>query len=225
MNFESVIDFFEENRNQANIETQNRFKIGNVNKYGIKVPILRKLAKEIGKDHDLAGKLWEHGFLESRLLAIFIEDYNLISEEQMDKWVNDFDSWDIVDQACINLFVNMPMAISKIPVWAKADEEFVKRTAFSLIAVIAVHDKKSEDKYFEEFFPLIIEGSDDNRNFVKKAVNWAIRSIGKKNIYLNQRAIELSYNLLEKDSKSAKWIAKNAIKELESEKVQNKLKK
>lgn len=225
MNFESVIDFFEENRNQANIETQNRFKIGNVNKYGIKVPILRKLAKEIGKNHELACKLWEHGFLESRLLAIFIEDYNLITEEQMDKWVNDFDSWDIVDQACINLFVNMPRAISKIPVWAKADEEFVKRTAFSLIAVIAVHDKKSEDKYFEEFFPLIIVGSDDNRNFVKKSVNWAIRSIGKKNIYLNQRAIEFSYNLLEKDSKSAKWIAKNAIKELESEKVQNKLKK
>ena len=223
MNFESIIDFFEENKNQSNIESQNRLKVGNVNKYGIKVPVLRKLAKEIGKNHDLAVKLWEHGFLESKLLAIFIEDYNQITEEQMNKWVNDFDSWDVVDQACINLFVKMPMAISKIPIWAKADAEFVKRTAFSLIAVIAVHDKKSEDKYFEEFFPIILEGVNDNRNFVKKAVNWAIRSIGKKNIYLNQKAIELSYDILKKDSKSAKWIAKAAIKELESEKVKNKL--
>ena len=189
MDFEDIIDFFEENENQRNIESQNRLKVGNVNKYGIKGPVLRKLAKEIGKNHDLALELWEHGFLESRLLAIFIEDYKQITEEQMDRWVNDFDSWDVVDQACINLFVKMPIAISKIPVWAKAEEEFVKRTAFSLIAVIAVHDKKSDDKYFEEFFPIILEGVDDNRNFVKKAVNWAIRSIGKKNIYLNQRAL------------------------------------
>ncbi|MCQ2972283.1 MAG: DNA alkylation repair protein [archaeon] len=207
------------------MKTQNRLKVGNVNKYGIRVPVIRKLAKDIGKNHELANQLWAHGFLESRLLAIFIEDYNLITEDQMDSWVNDFDSWDIVDQACINLFVNMPLAIAKIPVWVKAEEEFVKRTAFSLIAVIAVHDKKSEDSYFEEFFPILIEGADDNRNFVKKAVNWAIRSIGKKNKSLNKKAIELSYELLEMDSKSAKWIAKNAIKELESEKVQNKLNK
>lgn len=223
MKLEEIIKFFEENQNKENVETQNKFKIGNKDKYGIKVPIIRKLAKEIGKDHQLANELWNHGFLESRLLAIFIEDPNQITEEQINKWVNDFDSWDIVDQACINLFVNMPTAIAKIPTWAKAEEEFTKRTAFSLIAVIAVHDKTSPNQYFEEFFPIIIEGSNDNRNFVKKAVNWAIRSIGKKNPYLNQKAIELSQKILETNTKSGKWIAKNAIKELESKKVQNKL--
>ena len=159
------------------------------------------------------------------MLATLIEDSSKVSAEQLDKWVNDFDTWDIVDQACINILVNMPLAISKIPVWAKSEEEFVKRTAFSLIAVISVHDKKSEDSYFEGFFPYLIEGADDNRNFVKKSVNWALRSIGKKNKYLNKRAIEVSNEILELDCKSAKWIAKNALKELESERVQDRLDK
>ena len=189
------------------------------------MPVLRKLAKEIGKDHELALELWNHGYHESRLLATLIEDSSKVSEEQLDKWVDDFDTWDIVDQACINILVKMPQAISKIPLWAESDKEFVKRTAFSLIAVIAVHDKKSEDSYFEEFFPYLIEGADDNRNFVKKSVNWALRSIGKKNKHLNKKAIEVSNEILELDCKSAKWIAKNALKELESERVQDRLNK
>ena len=119
----------------------------------------------------------------------------------------------------------MPKAISKISEWAESEEEFVKRTAFSLIAVIAVHDKKSKNSYFEDFFPIIKNASDDNRNFVKKSVNWALRSIGKKNKYLNKKAITLANEILKLDYKSSQWIAKDALKELESEEVQNRLKK
>lgn len=222
MEFLDIIEFFETNRDEENIKTMDRLKAGSNKKYGIKMPILRKLAKDIGKNHDLALKLWDHGFHESRLLATLIEDYKKVSETQLDSWVNDFDTWDLCDQACINILVKMPLAIEKIPVWAKSGKEFVKRTAFSLIAVIAVHDKKSDDSYFEEFFPLIKDACYDNRNFVKKSVNWAIRSIGKKNKYLNKKAINICNEILEFEYKSAKWIAKNALKELESEKVQSK---
>lgn len=222
MEFLEIIDFFETNRDLENIKTMNRLKAGSDKKYGIKMPILRKLGKDIGKNHELALKLWNHGFHESRLLATLIEDSEKVDEEQLDSWVNDFDTWDLCDQACINILVKIPLAIEKIPIWAKSEKEFVKRTAFSLIAVIAVHDKKSENSYFEEFFPLIKSACNDNRNFVKKSVNWAIRSIGKKNKYLNEKTIILSNEILDYDYKSAKWIAKNALKELESEKVQNK---
>ena len=224
MNFEMIMDFFEENKNENNISGMSKFGISTDKIYGIKMDSLRKLSKEIGNDHELALQLWEHGYHESRILATLIDEADRVDEDQLDEWVNDFDTWDICDQACINLFSNIPLAISKIPIWATSKKEFVKRTAFSLIAVIAVHDKKSDNSYFENFFPLIKKASDDNRNFVKKAVNWALRSIGKKNKYLNEKAIELAKEILELDYKSAQWIAKNAIKELESEEVQNKLK-
>lgn len=222
MELSDIINFFESNMDEENIKTMNRLKAGSNKKYGIRMPILRKLSKEIGKDHELALELWSQGCHESRLLATLIEDPEQVDEKQLDDWVNDFNTWDLCDQACINILVKMPLAIEKIPIWAYSEKEFVKRTAFSLIAVIAVHDKKSENSYFEEFFPLIKDACDDNRNFVKKSVNWAIRSIGKKNKYLNQKAIILSNEILNYESKSAKWIAKNALRELESEKVQKK---
>ena len=139
MDFEEIIDFFEENQNKDNIAGMNRFKINSDKIYGIKMDVLRKLAKKIGKDHDLALKLWDHGYHESRILATIIEEDEM-DEDQLDEWANDFDAWDICDQACINLLSNSPLAISKIPEWASSEKEFVKRTAFSLIAVIAVHD-------------------------------------------------------------------------------------
>ena len=224
MKFEEIISFFQNNKSEKACKGMARFKIDCENIYGISMPVLRNLSKKIGKNHKLALKLWNHGYHESRILAILIEDKDKVDEDQLEDWVNAFDTWDLCDQACINLFVNMPLAISKIPKWAKSGKEFVKRTAFSLIAVIAVHDKKSNNKYFEDFFPLIEEGSDDERNFVKKSVNWALRSIGKKNKYLNKRAIQVANDILEMENKAAVWIAKNAIKELESEEVQNRLK-
>ena len=223
MELADIIEFFESNADDDNLKNMDRLKVGSDKKYGIRMPVLRKFAKEIGKDHELALKLWNHGYHESRLLATLIEESDKVDKAQLEAWVNDFDTWDLCDQACINLLVEMPSAIERIPIWAESEKEFVKRTAFSLIAVIAVHDKTSDDSYFEGFFSLIGKASFDERNFVKKSVNWAIRSIGKKNIHLNQKAIELSNEILEYDSKSARWIAKNALRELESEKVQKKL--
>ena len=151
MNFEMIMDFFEENKNENNISGMSKFGISTDKIYGIKMDSLRKLSKEIGNDHELALQLWEHGYHESRILATLIDEADRVDEDQLDEWVNDFDTWDICDQACINLFSNIPLAISKIPIWATSKKEFVKRTAFSLIAVIAVHDKKSDNSYFENF--------------------------------------------------------------------------
>src|SRR5690606_4553371 len=153
-----------------------------------------------------------------------IEDPDLVTSEQMDEWVADFDYWEICDQCCMKLFRMTPFAYQKIFEWSKRDEEFTKRAAFTLIAVLAVHDKKAPDEKFEQFFSLIIRESTDNRNYVKKGVNWALRHIGKRNLDLNRKAITIAEEILKIDSKSAKWIAKDAIKELESEKVQERLK-
>ncbi len=152
-----------------------------------------------------------------------IEDPKQVTSDQMDVWAAEFDYWEICDQCCMKLFRLTPFAYQKIFQWSESEEEFKKRAAFALIAVLAVHDKKSPDEKFEQFFPLIIKESLDNRNYVKKAVNWALRHIGKKNIALNKKAIITARKIKKMDSKSAKWIASDALRELESEKVQERL--
>jgi 3-methyladenine DNA glycosylase AlkD len=142
----------------------------------------------------------------------------------MDSWAKDFDSWDICDQACTSLFDINPLAWKKVYEWAKRDEEFVKRGAFSLIAGLAVHDKKAEDSKFENYFPIIKRESTDERNYVKKAINWALRNIGKRNLSLNKKAIATALEIQKIDSKTSRWIASDAIRELKSKKVQDKLK-
>lgn len=184
------------------------------------MPQIRKIAKQCGKNHDLALALWDYGYHETYLLATLVEEPCKVDSNQLNDWVNAFYSWDLVDQACINLLRFIPEAIDNIFIWARSDKEFVKRTAFSLIAVLAVHNK---DYNFDKYFEIIKEGSKDNRNFVKKSVNWALRQIGKSNLENNKKAIELAYEILEMDNKASKWVARGAIKELESEKVQSKL--
>ncbi|RAP52374.1 MAG: DNA alkylation repair protein, partial [Methanosphaera sp. rholeuAM130] len=166
-------------------------------------------------------KLWNHGYHETYLLATLVEEPEKVGSIQLDDWVHSFYSWDLVDQACINLLRFMPQAIDNIFVWCDSEEEFVKRTAFSLIAVLAVHEK---DSNFDKYFDIIKEGSKDNRNFVKKSVNWALRQIGKSNLENNKKAIDLSYEILEMDNKASQWVARGAIRELESDKVKEKLK-
>ena len=200
-----------------------RYGINPKNNLGISIYKLRPIAKEIGKDHELALKLWDSGIHDARLLACFIEDPTKVTGEQMDSWAKDFDSWDVCDQACTSLFDLTPLAWIKVVEWAERGEEFVKRGAFSLIAGLAVHDKKASDKKFERFFPLIKKHSIDDRNYVKKAVNWALRNIGKRNLGLNKQMIKLSEEILKIDSKSAKWIARDALRELTSEKIQIRL--
>src|SRR5262249_21478799 len=158
---------------------------------GISLPNLRKLAKPYRKDHTLALKLWETGIHEARIVATLVDDPAQVTTEQMEAWAADFNSWDIVDQACSNLFAKTPYAHEKARAWCQRDEEFVRRAGFSLIAVLAVHDKKASNGDMEAFYPLIRAGAEDNRNFVKKAVNWALRQIGKRNRALNASALKI----------------------------------
>lgn len=224
MKLEEIIEELESLSNPEDVEGRARFGINHTKTYGVRMPELRRIAKAAGKDHDLAEKLWDAGYGETKILAGLIEDPKMVTNDQIEKWVAGFDSWDVCDQCCINLFRKTPFAYKKVFEWSTREEEFVKRAAFAMIAVLAVHDKKAEDAKFEEFFPLIIRESVDNRNFVKKAVNWALRQIGKRNLNLNKRAVEIAEEISNIDSRSAKWIATDAIRELKSEKVQERLK-
>jgi len=192
---------------------------------GVSVPDMRKLAKEIGRDHKLALDLWRTGIAEARIVAGMIADPGKLTEEQMEEWVKDINSWDVCDQVCMNLFEKNQLAWKKIIDWSEREEEFVKRTAFSLIACLAWHDKKGGDEKFIELLPVIIRGATDERNFVKKAVNWALRNIGKRNPNLNRAAINAAKGIQQLDSKAAHWIAADAIRELESDAIQSKLKR
>jgi 3-methyladenine DNA glycosylase AlkD len=192
---------------------------------GISVPDMRKLAKELGRDHRLALDLWRTGIAEAKIVAGMVGDPAKLTEEEMEEWVKGIDSWDVCDQVCMNLFEKNQLAWKKIVDWSDREEEFVKRTAFSLIACLAWHDKKASDEKFIELLPLIVREATDERNFVKKAVNWALRNIGKRNLNLNRAALETAREIRLLDSKTARWIAADAIRELESDAVQSKLKR
>jgi 3-methyladenine DNA glycosylase AlkD len=200
-----------------------RHGIRAANTKGVPIPKLRALAREIGKDHKMALDLWRAGFHEARILASMVDDPQQVTEKQMDSWVSDFDSWDLCDQCCSNLFDKTPFAYAKASVWALREPEYEKRAGFTMMAVLAVHDKKAPDQNFLDFFPLLVKGAPDQRNFVKKAVNWALRQIGKRNPALNGAACDLALSLQSLDSKSARWIAKDALRELTSEKVRKRL--
>ena len=192
---------------------------------GVSVPDMRKLAKEIGRDHKLALDLWRTGIAEARILAAMVGDPDKLTEEQMEDWVKGINSWDVCDQVCMNLFEKNQLAWKKIIDWSEREEEFVKRTAFSLLACLAWHDKKASDEKFIELLPVIIRGATDERNFVKKAVNWALRNIGKRNLNLNKAAINAAKEIKQLDSKVARWIASDAIRELESDAIQSRLRR
>lgn len=202
-----------------------RFGINPENTYGVSIPNLRKIAKECGKNHLLAQKLWDSGIHEAKILACMIEDPKQVNETQMENWVKDFDSWDVCDQVCMNLFDKTPYAYKKAMEWAERNEEYTKRAGFALMASLAFHDKKTEDKQFEKFLPTIKKHSQDERNFVKKAVNWALRQIGKRNQNLNKKAISTAKEIENIDSKTARWIALNALKELTDKKQQERISK
>ena len=221
---DKILEELRSKGSEKNREGMSRFGI-NVNKaFGVSVPDMRRIAKQIGKDHELALKLWKTGYHEARIVASMIDDRKLVTEKQMDDWVKDFNSWDLCDQCCGNLFDKTPFAYKKAIQWSRAKEEFVKRAGFTLMATLSVHDKKAENKKFTKFLPIIKRESADNRNFVKKAVNWALRQIGKRNRELNQEAVKTAKEILKMDSKAAKWVASDAVRELTSVSVQKRLK-
>jgi 3-methyladenine DNA glycosylase AlkD len=223
MNYDEIIERLKSTGDPKNIEGMGRFGIKTENNLGNSVTTLRNFAKKIGKDHELAVKLWDSGIRDARMVAACIEDPTTVSEDQIDRWVNDFDSWDVCDHCCGHLFDKTPFAYKKAKEWTLRKEEFQKRAGFSLMAWLAVHDKKVDDSKFEEFLTIIKKESTDERNYVRKAVNWALRNIGKRNTTMNKKAIEISREIQKIDSKTARWIASDAIRELTSEKVKQKL--
>ena len=222
MQYDEVIARLKAMENPVNIAGMARFGISSTNTLGISVVNLRKIAREIKKDHVLALKLWDSGIHEARILAGFIDDPKLVTEDQLNAWVQDFDSWDVVDQVC-SLIYRTSLVMGKIREWSGSDKEFIKRAAFTLIAEIACHDKQMKDNDFEPLFELIEKASTDERNYVKKAVNWALRGIGKRNLALNKRAIAAAREIKNLDSKSARWIAADALRELTGVAVQDRL--
>jgi 3-methyladenine DNA glycosylase AlkD len=198
--------------NPANAAGQQRFGIQGEKMLGTSIYDLRKLARGVC-DHDLASQLWETGIHDARLLATMLDDPKKVTKEQMTRWATDFDSWDICDQATDNLFIYVDGILELIPEWAAREEEFVRRAAFASMAAIAWHGKQYPDEVVSEFLPLIEKYAGDNRNFVKKAVNWALRNIGKMRPALRGEAVDCSRRLLEREAASARWIARDALKE------------
>lgn len=225
MDIKSIYSYFEKHSNPENVKGMQRFGIRFKKAFGVRVPLIRALAKTIKKDHALALELWKSEAHEAKLLATMIADPKQIDGKLMESWVKDFYSWDICDQCIMNLFCLHPLAWDKAVEWAGRDEEFVKRAGFAMMASLTLSYHKAVDKQYEPFFPLIKRGSADERNFVKKAVNWALRQIGKRNPALNKKAIAVSEEIVTMNSKSARWIASDALRELKSEAVQERLAK
>jgi 3-methyladenine DNA glycosylase AlkD len=218
MNVKEIIILLKKHSDPKNREGMVRFGINPRYALGVRVPFLRDLAKRIGQDHKLAQDLWKTKIHEARILASMIEEIEKVTAKQMEEWVKGFNSWDLCDQCCMNLFDKTPVAWKKAIKWTERKEEFIRRAGFALMACFACHDKKAKDEDFIKFFPVIKKYSTDERNFVKKAVNWALRQIGKRNSNLRKKAIGLAKEIQKINSKSAKWIAHDAIRELMSRK-------
>jgi 3-methyladenine DNA glycosylase AlkD len=244
MQYEEIIKKLESLSNPKNVVGMARFGIISKNVFGICMPDLRALAKKAGQDpafapadakamagkkatagrHKLAGQLWRSGIYEARILAGMIDEVEKVTEAQMDSWVKDFDSWAVCDGTCMNLFDKTPLAFKKAIEWAGRKPEYEKRAGFALMACLGWHDKTASAEKFKKFFQLIKTNSSDERNYVKKAVNWALRQIGKRNKDLNKEAIKVAREIIKIDNKAAKWIAGDAIRELTSPAVQKRLK-
>jgi 3-methyladenine DNA glycosylase AlkD len=218
-----VLDELRANGNRKNVEGMARYGITSARAFGVSAPVLHRLARKIGTDHELALELWSTGIHEARSLSALTGDPAKVTKSLMNKWAKDFDNWAVCDCACTYLFDRTPYAYEMALAWTGRNEEFVKRAGFSLMAVLAVHDKNTPDAPFLKFLPIIKRGSTDPRNFVRKAVNWSLRQIGKRNRALNAAAIKMAKSIQTIDCPSARWVAADALRELESSAVQKRL--
>jgi 3-methyladenine DNA glycosylase AlkD len=182
--------------------------------YGVSVAKLRVLAKQVGRDHAVALELWKTGWYEARMLCGFIDEPARVTPAQMDRWCRDFDNWAVCDHLCFHLFDRTPHAFAKIAQWAPREEEFVRRAAFALLASVALHDKSAGDERFLESLSFIERAATDDRNFVKKGVSWALRSVGRRNAKLKAASVKLSRRLVDSEEPSARWIGRDALREL-----------
>jgi len=207
----------------SRLEGMARFGIRTDSAVGVTLTELRRLARGLRPDHELAAALWASGIHEARILASLVDEPARVSEAQMDAWVADLDSWDVCDAVCGNLFDRTTFALDKAVEWSTREPEFEKRAGFALMAWAAVHRKDLPDAAFASLLPLIREGSTDDRNYVKKAVSWALRQIGKRSAGLNTKAIRTAEQMGRLDARSSRWIARDALRELRSDAVQARL--
>lgn len=223
MNAAEIIRKLELLENPENFAGMARFGIATKKAFGISAPVLKEIAKDVKKQtgdrHSLALELWETGIHEARIIAYLIDDAKRVSEKQMETWAKDFDNWAICDGTCGHLFCKTEFAYQKVFEWSEREEEFIKRAGIVLIAWLAVHDKKASDEKIAQFLPILEKHANDERNFIKKAVNWSLRQIGKRNLNLNKLAIETAEKIKAQNTKSARWIAADALRELTNEKT------
>jgi len=214
MTCEDILKQLEDSSNPEAAAGMARFGITGKKVLGVSIPNLEKIAKQTGKDPKLARQLWDSEVHEAQILSCMVADPEKLSNRQMEQWVKDFESWDVCDQCCSRLFRKTHPAWEKALEWSSRKQEFVKGAGFVMMAQLAVHDKKADNNDFEKFFALIEKNAADDRNYVKKAVNWALRQIGKRNPHLMERAIQIAETIQKTDSKSARWIAADALREL-----------
>ena len=206
-----------------NLPGMARYGINTEKRLGVQIPELRQLAKETGKNHQIALELWQTGIAEARILAAMTDEPEKVTEQQMENWVKDINSWDIDDQITMNLFEKTPLSWKKITDWSQRPEEFVRRTAYSLLACLAWHNKTATEQQFTQLFPVIASGATDERKSIQKSISWALRTIGKRNPQLNRAAIQLAQEIQQTNTKPARWIANDVTRELQSQPVQNRL--
>ncbi len=218
-----ALDLLQANSRPSELAGMARFGINPQGRLGLSMPAMRRIAKTLGRDHDLALELWDTGIPDARIVAGMLAEPSKLTSAKMDDWVKDLASWDVCDQVCGSAFKPTPLAWSKVSEWAPSGDEFVRRAAFALLATLAVHDKGAVDERFTTALTLVEQASGDDRNFVKKAVNWALRNIGKRNLQLNAAAIAAAQRIQRQGTRSARWIAADALRELNSEAVQARL--
>ena len=223
MQLDDVVEALRERADPSRLDGMARYGIETSRALGVSMPGIRAVARSVGRRHALAQQIWATEIHEARILASMVEEPERVTPSQMDRWARDFMSWDVCDQVCSNLFVRSPHAYVKAARWSSSRAEFVKRAAFSLVASLAVHDKTADDGAFLAFLPLIVAGANDERNIVKKSVNWALRQIGKCDRRMNASAIATAEEIRGLDSRAARWIAADALRELRSDAVQARL--
>jgi 3-methyladenine DNA glycosylase AlkD len=223
MTYDEILRQMKAGANPANVAGMARFGINPQGTLGLSMPFLRALAKRIGVDHGIAQRLWESGIHEACILAALVDDPARVTSAQMERWVKDFDSWDVCDQVCGCLFDQTRPARRKAALWAGRKPEFIRRAGFALMAALAWHDKQAEDDLFAGYLPIIEKYAFDERNFVKKAVNWALRNIGKRNRALNKAAVACARRIARQESRAARWVAADALRELTNPKVVSRI--
>jgi len=216
MGKDDVLRWLERRGTRRNVDGMARYGIRSTRAFGVSMATMKPLVKRLGRDHALAAALWKSGWFEARMLAALIDDPAKVTAAQMDAWARDFENWADCDTTCFHLFDKTPFAWTKARQWSRSRDEFVKRAAFALMASLALHDKTTPDARFRSLLPIIEKGARDERNFVRKAVSWALRGIGNRSRALHAGALALARNLAASETASCRWVGRDAQRDLMS---------